>query len=80
LPGREDPARERSQKITVEALELWSPSEPSPKGICDCSIDVWKKTTVEADYLGAAFQDCRQYTANLAGPGQGGRALERGVW
>ena len=75
LPFAAAPASARRKSRSKP--RTFSPSMPSPNGISDCSIEC-RDHDVEAGHLGAAFERRCQHAADLAGPGQHRRALERG--
>ena len=70
-----DRRRQRAQKIAVEAADLFAEQAFAERdlGLLDRRLE----HDVEADDLGAALDDRAENAADLAGPGQRRRALER---
>ena len=68
---------QRAQKIAVETADLLAEHAVAERDLG--LLDRVRDHDVEADHLGAAFQHSAEDAADLAGPGQHRRALERGV-
>ena len=67
---------EGAKEIAVEAADLVAEYAVAERYLG--LLDRCRDHQVEADNLGAAFEDRSQHAADLAGPGQRRRTLERG--